>query len=224
MKVSELLGEKMHNIISAYVKDNEKFTLWQDGHYYYSLAKSVQDKSGKFQTIKTFNDKSLDEVENWLNGAGYKKQELKEETVSEGPVHFDMFAKRKAAENKERLAKQREQQRKEKAKTVEKAKVDDKEARYEKGKLTDAELDKVWMMINDAIGQTFPDSDPMDVLYPKLKKQFGEFNVTKVLDVTAKKRFKSKDFYDFLADNWDENMEAFADMHPEYKNMKNPWR
>lgn len=333
MKVRELLSEKMNNWVGRYSKGVDKFILWQDNHYYYSLKQSAQSPGGNFKTIKTFDDMSLDEVENWLSGAGYKKQNLKESkelngweirdesfitkgndpthvqkfilknkddtkeiTISEffgdwsylerysklskralkskeldqllkharaptlaqirkyiddlyheydedpmggpgryesknikdelleGPLNYDIFAKRKAAENKERLAKQREQQRKEKAKIAAKYKADDTAARYEKGKLTPAELDKVWMLVNDAIGQTFPDSDPMDILYPKLSKQFGQDNVIKILDKVAKERFKSKNWNKFLIDNWDENMKSFADIHPEYKKMKNPWR
>jgi len=332
-KIKTKVSEKMNNWIAKYSKGIENFILWQDNHYYYSLKQAAQSPGGSFKTIKNFDDMSLDEVDNWLSGAGYKKQELKENlefggweindksfvskgfdptliqkyilknkddtkeiTISEifgdwtyseryskfskdalkskdldqflkrdgapsfkqikksiadrneayhndpfghpskyesksikddlleGPVNYDMFAKRKAAENKERLAKQREQERKEKIKTASVKKELDAETRYKRGQLTDAELTKVEMMVHDAIGQTFPDSEPMDVLYPKLKRMFGEFNVNKILDVVSKKRLGSKNWYKFLADNWDENMEAFADLHPEYKKMKNPWK
>jgi hypothetical protein len=65
--------EKLNHWISKYSKGIDKFILWQDGPYYYTLRRSFQSpKSGKFETIKTFNDMSLDEVENWLSSSGYK--------------------------------------------------------------------------------------------------------------------------------------------------------
>lgn len=88
MKVSELfdklidknkinfkqIDEKMNNWIGRFSKGIDKFILWQDNHYYYSLQKSVKSPGGKFEIVKTFNDMSLEEVKEWLSSAGYKEE------------------------------------------------------------------------------------------------------------------------------------------------------
>lgn len=76
MKVRELLSEKMNNWVGRYSKGVDKFILWQDNHYYYSLKQSAQSPGGNFKTVKNFDDMSLDEVKNWLSGAGYKEEKI----------------------------------------------------------------------------------------------------------------------------------------------------
>lgn len=96
MKVRELLREKMNNWIGRYSKGVDKFILWQDNHYYYSLKQSAQSPGGSFKIIKNFDDMSLEEVKDWLSGAGYKE----DKTVKEGDEYLTIKRKLFKALNK----------------------------------------------------------------------------------------------------------------------------
>jgi len=59
--------ESANHYMGKFAKDGQTYTLWQEADYYYQLTKSVQNAQGSFETVKTFDDMSHDEVLNWLS-------------------------------------------------------------------------------------------------------------------------------------------------------------
>lgn len=209
MKVRELLIEKMNNWIGRYSKGIDKFILWQDNHYYYSLQKSAQSPGGKFEIVKNFNDMSLEEVKDWLSGAGYKE----EKNVNESNINW---AKEKALANRERIKKEREDIKKlQMIKNREKAK-----------ELNRNKLLKIGSIIIDAVSQVIPDGDPIDLIHKKLLHLgfVGEFDDLIPLLNKAVKETSSlaphKTYDNYLRDMWD----TYLEQDPDWNNGKNPWK
>lgn len=83
-------------------------------------------------------------------------------------------------------------------------------------------LDTVMMDIESAIGNAFPDGDPIDYLMKKYSNQYGEIDM-KTLDQAVKKNTHQNTFYDYLADVWDEHLSNYNDENYTDQ-LENPWR
>lgn len=88
--------------------------------------------------------------------------------------------------------------------------------------LTDAELRKVAEMITTVAGETFPDGDPFDLLFPKIRRIFGvdDHKVIDVLDQAARAHLGVDGYHEFLADMWDQ----VGGDNPEMELGQNPWK
>lgn len=88
--------------------------------------------------------------------------------------------------------------------------------------------DKVWQIAQDALGNSFPDGDPIDEIIDKLAPMgFYDHQVGEILDESYQVR-EGKDWNTFLADFWDD---AVSDFDPDYRiqlfgtaTPQNPWR
>lgn len=94
--------------------------------------------------------------------------------------------------------------------------------KIESSKPKTPDLGAVARKIEDTLGATFPDGDPIDILGPWMKKTYNieGFAVGAVLDKAVKKIGKYKDYYDYLAQTWDE----FSADFPGLEGRGNPWR
>lgn len=87
-------------------------------------------------------------------------------------------------------------------------------------------LQRIAYKINDVVGSTFPDGDPLDILYPWMLKQgFDDSKVMSILD-KASRLNGYKSYYKQLEDFWDQiaadNPGGFGGMDVTKDN--NPWR
>lgn len=87
-------------------------------------------------------------------------------------------------------------------------------------------LQRIADKINDVIGSTFPDGDPIDILYPWMLKQgFNDSKIMSILD-KASRLNGYKSYYKQLEDFWDQiaadNPDGFGGMGVTKDN--NPWR
>lgn len=85
--------------------------------------------------------------------------------------------------------------------------LDREDARREKKPKID--LQAVYRIVMDAIGNIFPDGDPIDTISPKLKRQFGleGYEVGEAITAAMKKHgtgVEKKGMYEYMADMWDE--------------------
>lgn len=86
-------------------------------------------------------------------------------------------------------------------------------------------LYKISDLINDAVGYSFPDGDPIDYIMPRIKKLgIDPYDAMPYLDKAAKKHLGSKTYYDYLADFWDQFMVDNPDLAKQYSMGQNPWR
>lgn len=88
-------------------------------------------------------------------------------------------------------------------------------------------LQRVAYKINDVIGSTFPDGDPLDILYPWMLKQgVDDSKVMSILD-KASRLNGYKSYYKQLEDFWDQiaadNPDGFGGSSEVTKD-NNPWR
>lgn len=67
------VAETRGHFIGRFVKGGKSYILWQEGEYFYKLTRSSQNNNGSFETVKTFNDMSLDEVIKWLEQRAVKQ-------------------------------------------------------------------------------------------------------------------------------------------------------
>lgn len=87
-------------------------------------------------------------------------------------------------------------------------------------------LQRIANKINDVVGSTFPDGDPIDILYPWMLKQgYDDSKVMPLLDKAARLN-GSKSYYKQLEDLWDQvaadNPDGFGGR--EITKDNNPWR
>jgi hypothetical protein len=100
---------------------------------------------------------------------------------------------------------------------------------------TDAMLDKIFMTVMTAVGDTFPDGDPIDHIHPKVIKMlnaagfedgYGSFNnysnISDWLDKAMKKHGYKGGYHQYLADTWDEYMGDNPELKKQHPN--NPWK
>lgn len=76
------------------------------------------------------------------------------------------------------------------------------------------DLGRVMMAIDMAIGDSFPDGDPID----RLQKYMGNYGDSSLLDKAVRKYTKSKSYSDYVAANWQQHI----DDNPEF-DQQNPW-
>lgn len=81
-----------------------------------------------------------------------------------------------------------------------------------------ADLHRVMMDIDAAIGNAFPDGDPMDVLLRKYKDHYGSLDID-LLDKAVRNAKVGKNYHDYVAKVWDQHMGD----NPEHGG-NNPWR
>lgn len=89
-----------------------------------------------------------------------------------------------------------------------------------------SKLQKIAYKINDVIGSTFPDGDPLDILYPwMLRNGIADEKVMPLLDKAARLN-GYKSYYKQLEDFWDQiaadNPDGFGSS--EVTKDNNPWR
>lgn len=83
------------------------------------------------------------------------------------------------------------------------------------------DLKKLGNMVMDAIGQSYPDGDPIDFIIPNLRKMgIDPNNVEPLLDKALAAIGYEDGYYETLADFWD-NMNA---ENPDEAGDENPWR
>jgi hypothetical protein len=95
--------------------------------------------------------------------------------------------------------------------------------RAAKKQAIDQKLFRISRIIEDAIGYSFPDGDPSDIIIPNLKRLGIEnYNAIQWMDKAAIKYLNSKSYTDYLVGFWDDyasDNPDFADQHP----YGNPW-
>jgi hypothetical protein len=77
--------------------------------------------------------------------------------------------------------------------------------------------DRVFQDINSAIGDTFPDGDPMDALMRKYRDSYGDLNIdllNKACRVNG-----AKSYHDYVAKVWQQHMQD----NPDLVQGGNPW-
>jgi hypothetical protein len=112
--------------------------------------------------------------------------------------------------------------------TQEKKKAEKRELADEKrrsaGKIDPSvDLRKIANKIEEVVGNTFPDGDPIDWLIKAYGTKFGEGMMMKYLDAAAKKYLDAKDYYDYLYKLW----EQYGDDNPDFAHLSgknNPWK
>jgi hypothetical protein len=66
-------------------------------------------------------------------------------------------------------------------------------------------LAKISMDIDDAVGQAFPDGDPIDILAPKLRRMgIDEYDIQKWLDAAVKAHSGAKSFDEYMGNMYDD--------------------
>ena len=90
--------------------------------------------------------------------------------------------------------------------------------------LTKADLSKIARKFEEVVGDTFPDSDPIDRMIPYIKREFRckDWYVGEILDKAVNSLGNYKSYTDYLAQIWDQFVED--DMLPELKDRGNPWK
>ena len=85
-------------------------------------------------------------------------------------------------------------------------------------------LDRLANIIGDAVGNSFPDGDPFDAIYPQARRLgIPADDVLSWLDRAVKKAGIAKSYHDYLADMWEDNIQHFNQMNgTDYD--RNPWR
>ena len=87
-----------------------------------------------------------------------------------------------------------------------------------------ARLQKIADKINDVIGQTFPDGDPIDILYPWMRRNgIPDDNVMPMLDKAARLN-GYKSYSKQLEDTWDQFADDGYLGSGEVTRDNNPWR
>lgn len=136
------------------------------------------------------------------------------------------LSKAELAARKEAVRKDREYQR-ELDRLSKKAREERLNVQPKKKKLDDAAIRMVANKIEEVIGNTWPDGDPIDWLAPWVVKTFGvkDWDITPILDKGARaisKRYKG--YYDYLAKTWDDFAEDNEELLQQSGQFSNPWK
>lgn len=86
------------------------------------------------------------------------------------------------------------------------------------------DYEEIARKIEDVVGKTFPDGDPLDWLIPYMRRRWGmETNIGTHMDRAARKYLRARDYYDYLAKLWDQV--ADDNLMPKHVTRdNNPWR
>lgn len=78
--------------------------------------------------------------------------------------------------------------------------------------------------IEQVVGSTFPDGDPIDLLIPYMRRRWGlEYDIGQHLDRAARRHLGARNYDDYLATLWDQV--ADDDLMPDHVTRdNNPWR
>lgn len=87
---------------------------------------------------------------------------------------------------------------------------------------TNQVLYKLSTVIQDAVGNAFPDGDPFDQIFPEARKLGVPANsVLEWLDRATKKHLGAKDYHTYLSEIWDDYISQTSDT---LGSRDNPWR
>lgn len=86
-------------------------------------------------------------------------------------------------------------------------------------------LERLAYIVDEAIGNAFPDGDPFDAIAPKARKMgIPMDNLIDWLDRAVKKHIGHKGgYHDYVATMWDQHDETLSGMSG-YQSRGNPWR
>lgn len=79
----------------------------------------------------------------------------------------------------------------------------------ERKKEKDLILWRVWMVIQESVGNSVPDGDPIDHIMPRLRRMFGydryewPEQLNKLMDTACRRYGHASDYTDYLAKVWD---------------------
>lgn len=77
--------------------------------------------------------------------------------------------------------------------------------------------------IEQIVGDTFPDGDPLDWLLPYMRRRWGtDHNAMQHLDRAARRVLGARNYYDYLETIWDQV--ADDELVPNVSHKNNPWR
>lgn len=85
-------------------------------------------------------------------------------------------------------------------------------------------LDRLMLVIDDAIGNAFPDGDPFDAIFPKARKMgVPADDMLAWLDRAVRKAKAGKSYHAYLRDVWSDYTSGNMGHGDTYKDLKNPW-
>jgi hypothetical protein len=91
-------------------------------------------------------------------------------------------------------------------------------------------LSRLATIISDAAGNSFPDGDPFDTIFPQARRLgIPPDDVLEWLDRAVCKEGMAKSYHDYLANMWDDNIDSFNSMNGDSgvvgsHRSRNPWR
>jgi hypothetical protein len=179
--------ESRNHFMGKFSKGGETYTLWQEADYYYKLTNSAQNANGNFDTVKTFDDMSSNEVLDWLSArdihrvATENKQPTRKKWIIEGADKKLKMVSAPASWTKEQVQESTGTARiTEAPMPVRSYKVGGPDDPAVKAKLRGqkqhasmppAETKQVpWQAVVNALSNSYPDLDPTDSLQPIMKK------------------------------------------------------
>jgi len=99
----------------------------------------------------------------------------------------------------------------------------DNSAQTEKKARVEKALEQLATIIQEAVGNAFPDGDPFDAIAPKARRLgIPMDNLIGWLDRATKKHLGFKNYHDYLANVWDDFSDLSSNMGDEPRT--NPWR
>jgi len=97
----------------------------------------------------------------------------------------------------------------------------DNSANDAKKRRTELVLERLSNVIDEAIGNAFPDGDPFDIIYPAaIKMGIRPYDVLEWLDRAVRKHNGGKDYHSYLNNIWQDHMET---IHPDGHHNKDAW-
>ena len=84
-------------------------------------------------------------------------------------------------------------------------------------------LEQLAYIIDEAIGNAWPDGDPFDHIAPRARKMgIREMDLLDWLDRAVKKHLGGKDYHSYLKSSWASHEETMSGM-PDHEPRPNPW-
>ena len=102
--------------------------------------------------------------------------------------------------------------------------VRDTSKQTEKSARVSQALEELANIIEQEIGNSFPDGDPFDHIAPRARRLgIPMGNLSEWMDRAAKKHLGTKDYHTYLADIWDDFIDGNTG-NDEFQGQSNPWR
>ena len=178
---------------------------------YRAKAQNSVDKTAKaLRSAPQAKDVDTGKLKNRADGIKTASRKLSSESVSEGPINWDAYAKAQAYKNRGNMTKDeyRDAQARQKRAEIAQAKL----LNPSKPATPKVDLDAVWQNIQRVVGNTFPDGDPMDWLAEKYPRYAAIGQLGVLMDKATRHAKAGKSFYDYLARMWhDVAQDAMAD-------------